>query len=102
MTRAKTLVTICQIEWSRSLEYAVPSNSLSQINDSPSRYKLDGATLTNREAFLSGYSSLIERLTKINKRVVFVLDVAHLKNDLRHCVQRLLLNKLLDCRLSYK
>lgn len=23
MTRAKTLVTICQIEWSRSLEYAV-------------------------------------------------------------------------------
>ena len=22
MTRAKTLVTICQIEWSRSLEYA--------------------------------------------------------------------------------
>ena len=33
MTRAKTLVTICQIEWSRSLEYAdLPLNELRHVH----------------------------------------------------------------------
>lgn len=35
MTRAKLLVTICQIEWSRSLEYAI--EQLEEIVDSSNR-----------------------------------------------------------------
>lgn len=55
----------------------------------PSIYNLKGKALTNENAFFVGESDLIQTLLKLNKKVVLFLDIPHLKNNPRNCIQRL-------------
>jgi peptidoglycan/LPS O-acetylase OafA/YrhL len=55
----------------------------------PSIYNLKGKSLTNEDAFFLGEGELIETLLKLNKKVVLFLDLPHLKNNPRDCIQRL-------------
>jgi len=99
---AITNVAIDAAQKNNSIDTVVLSNFFSQINDSPSEYKFNGTILTNREAFYAGYSSLIDSLTKLNKKVVFVVDVPHLKNEPRRCAKNLFFNEPIDCRFTSK
>ncbi|MBB5392879.1 MULTISPECIES: acyltransferase family protein [unclassified Herbaspirillum] len=53
-----------------------------------SRYELAGKPLSQREAFLAGNASLIGQFQKMGKKVVYVMDVPHLKRDPHACVSR--------------
>ena len=78
---------------SKTIETVVVSNFIPFFSakdaDSRSVYRLNGRALSNREAFEAGEGYLVDSLLKAGKKVVFVVDVPHLRADPRDCVQRL-------------
>jgi len=72
-----------------SIQTVVISGAYPRGNlDSPSQYKVNGHTISQREAFMAGYGALIESFIAQGKRVVFVADVPYLKLDPHSCVNR--------------
>lgn len=78
---------------SKTIETVVVSNVIPYVSardaESPSVYRVNGHPLTKKEAFELGTGFLVDSLLKAGKKVVFVIDVPHLKADPRDCVQRL-------------
>lgn len=68
--------------------------------DLPSQYKVNDHALSQREAFLSGYGSLIESFLAQGKQVVFVADVPFLKLDPHACVNRFGAGPMRECAFS--
>lgn len=78
-------------------------NYYANVDDKLSRYKsAEGRALTNKEAFQSGYRSLISKILKLGKKVVFVIDVPHMRFESKKCVQSPPFNPLpqTDCRFT--
>lgn len=77
----------------KTIETVVLSNFIpffsSRDAESRSVYRLNGHPLSNREAFELGEGDFVSSLLKAGKKVVFVIDVPHLRADPRDCVQRL-------------
>jgi peptidoglycan/LPS O-acetylase OafA/YrhL len=78
---------------SKSIETVVLSNVVpfygTESANKQSVYRLNGHPLTKKEAFEVGTESFVSSLLKAGKKVVFVVDVPHLKADPRFCVERL-------------
>jgi peptidoglycan/LPS O-acetylase OafA/YrhL len=84
-----------------SIDTVVLVNYYSNVDDGESRYSLDGKPLSNKEAFAAGYDFLVSKLLELGKRVVFVVDVPHLKYDPSVCIQKLFASgKEVECRSS--
>lgn len=66
-------------------------------------YTYNNKKLTEEEAFLIGYSNLLSDLSKLNKNIIFVLDVPHLPVSPKDCVQRSKLedNSKKDCGIDF-
>ena len=78
---------------SKTIETVVLSNFIPFFStkdaDSRSVYRLNGHPLSNREAFQAGRGRFCGQPAEGRQKVVFVVDVPHLRADPRDCVQRL-------------
>lgn len=86
-----------------SIHTVILSSTLPNLNIDSFRFKLNNNSISDAEAFLIGYSDLIEKLEKLGKKVVFVIDVPYLENEPKDCIGRsfrLLSSSLPSCNVS--
>lgn len=86
----------------KSIDTVVLVNYFSQVDGKQSGYREHGVSLTDRQAFESGYDYLVKHLLKLGKHVIFVVDVPHLKYSANSCFQDLPLLRRKDCGYSAK
>ncbi|NNM58514.1 MAG: acyltransferase [Legionellales bacterium] len=86
----------------KSIETIVIVNFFNKVDDQGSGYRLKGKALTNKETFVNGYDYLVKSLLLLGKRVIFVIDVPHLKFDPKYCLQKLpySINMNKECRFT--
>lgn len=60
-------------------------------------YHQNGIQLTEVEAFDIGHGYLVNQLLNLGKKVIFVIDVPHLKYSPEQCERKLLINGTADC-----
>lgn len=83
-----------------SIKTVVLVNYYPPIDERISRYSLKNNNLTNREAFRIGTENLLSELSKLNKKVIFVLDVPHLRYESKACFQHLPFASPLECTMT--
>ncbi len=85
-----------------SIEVVILSNYMPAVDNDSSRYSLDGRNLSDKAAFEFGTDELVDALLKQGKRVIFFIDIPHLKVDPRLCIQKLPFGGRIssDCSLS--
>ncbi len=85
-----------------SIETVVIVNYFNKSDDAASFYWLNGKNLTNKEAFAEGNNYLVSNFLSLGKKVIFVIDVPHLKFDPKYCLQKLpyAINKNIECRFA--
>lgn len=72
-----------------SVNTVILSNYYPQVaGNKPSAFRLNGHTLSEEEAFITGSGYLIDQLLRLGKEVIFVVDVPHLKFDPKECEDR--------------